>query len=1002
MLREGVTEETAVFRLSPQQEQLWRAEASGSSRRVRCVVDLPESDPAAVIGALQRAVNRHEILRTTFVRRSGMKLPGQAIHDQLEPTLVDDLGSDPGADAVVAAHFTSGPNGGSRLTLTLSAPCGDLRSSALLAAELRADLAGSPPDGEPLQYADYTEWRLETIAGQPSEADDLLRSPSLPFVRAEAVTADHLPVPIAVQFDAGAVARSAEACGVAPAVFLEACWHACVARVSGDGVVSVAHVLDGRTQQELEDAIGPYAQALPLTTTVDETTSIAEVADRVRRERTRLEQHQDNADGEALARAAGTCRLGFSHVRYPRGAGIHELLGAPAPFLANLCLLDDGDEARLELQVAPALVESGTAGLLSATLTAIVGAAGRDVTTPVADLAVRTPDLSSAEQSAFAGADEPRTTSTVTELFDAVVARAADVAAVVAHDGTLTYRELDERATQLAARLLEHGVGPDTAVALCFERSANSIVALLGVLKAGGAYLPLNFEHPAARLAHQLSEAKTRLLLTETSVSDRLPALDCPVLVVDDAAAVAAEQPPPVNTADDLVYVMYTSGSSGAPKGVGVTHGNLAAYATSILHRLGLGDTTGVSFAAVSALSTDLGNTSIFAALLGGGTLHLVSPADALDGQRFAAYLQAHPVDVLKITPSHLRALLSATEPVSVLPRRLLVLGGEALTWEFVDRVRETGSPCRILNHYGPTETTIGVCTFEPEAALPQGSTVPVGRPLPRSRVYVVDRALQLLPIGIPGELLIGGDGVARGYLGDPAQTAERFLPDPFAAADGARVYRTGDRVRALRDGTIEFLGRVDDQVKIHGYRVEPSEVQAVLATHPAVRQCAVVARAAGDDHELVAYVVSSGPVSAEDAKTFLRESLPAHMIPARVVELEALPLTASGKIDRRALPDPGLVEGGAGEYVAPRTPLEEELARIWQELLGVERVGIHDDFFSLGGHSLLATQAVIRIRRSIGDVPLHSLLNAPTVSALAEAIVDAELEAEAAAGDAV
>jgi long-subunit acyl-CoA synthetase (AMP-forming) len=258
----------------------------------------------------------------------------------------------------------------------------------------------------------------------------------------------------------------------------------------------------------------------------------------------------------------------------------------------------------------------------------------------------------------------------------------------------------------------------------------------------------------------------------------------------------------------------------------------------------------------------------------------------------------------------------------------------------------------------------------------------------------VVDRSLELLPLGVPGELCIGGLGVAHGYLGQPDQTRERFLPDPFTQDGTSRIYRTGDRVRALPGGNLEFLGRVDDQVKIHGFRVEPAEVQIVLATHAAVRQCTVVARVDSEgDAELVAYVVCSSKVSAEELRAFLRDSLPAYMVPAKVVELEALPFTASGKIDRRALPEPASLESVV-EYVAPRTALELELAQIWSELLGIERVGVNDDFFALGGHSLLATQAVIRIRNSIADVPLHSLFNAPTVSALAEAIVDAELEA--------
>jgi len=398
-----------------------------------------------------------------------------------------------------------------------------------------------------------------------------------------------------------------------------------------------------------------------------------------------------------------------------------------------------------------------------------------------------------------------------------------------------------------------------------------------------------------------------------------------------------------------------------------------------------------VSFAAVTALSTDLGNTSVFPALLGGGTLHLVAPGDAVDSSRFASYLEAHPIDVLKTTPTQLRALLDGDQPPAVLPKRWLVLGGEPLSWQLVDRLRAAAPTCRILNHYGPTETTVGTCTFEIGATSTVGSTVPIGRPLPRARAYVVGRNLRPLPVGVPGELCIGGDGVASGYLGQPEQTQERFLPDPFADETAARLYRTGDRVRALADGDLEFLGRTDDQVKIRGYRIEPGEIQSVLGTHPAVRQCAVIARPSGDDHELVAYVVPQGDVSTDELRAFLGESLPAYMVPAKFVSLNALPLTASGKIDRRALPDPAELELVA-EYVAPRTPLEEELARIWADLLGVNRVGVHDDFFALGGHSLLATQAVIRIRNTIADIELHIIFDAPTVATLADAIVAAEL----------
>ena len=485
-----------------------------------------------------------------------------------------------------------------------------------------------------------------------------------------------------------------------------------------------------------------------------------------------------------------------------------------------------------------------------------------------------------------------------------------------------------------------------------------------------------------------------RVLVTETSVADRLPPFDGPVIVLDREASSKRRLRRTrrrSTSSDDLVYVMYTSGSTGTPKGVGVTHRNLVAYTSGILERLGLEDARGTRFGAASALSTDLGNTSIFPALLGGGTLHLVPPDDALDGERFAAYIRSHPLDVLKITPSHFRALLDAAEAVAVVPRRWLVLGGEALPWQLVERLRRRTrsvshpQPLRTDRDHGRGVHVRGGCCFAG------------GRHRSRSGARSPARArtsstadCSRCRSGCPGSSASAARASRAATCGARTRPRRDSFPIRSRAMPGSRLYRTGDRVRALRDGSIEFLGRVDDQVKIRGYRVEPGEIERVLSAHPAVRQGAVVARSDSDGgHELVAYVVQADDVSTDQLQSFLRESVPAYMVPARFVRMDALPLTPSGKIDRRSLPDPGEVER-AVEYVAPRTPLEEELARIWQELLGVERVGVYDDFFALGGHSLLATQAVIRIRNAVADVPLHSLFNAPTVAALAE-VIEAE-----------
>jgi amino acid adenylation domain-containing protein len=979
-----LAQNTSSFRLSPQQEQLWRG-SGDPALLVQCVVT-GLGEPEAVHEALQAVVARHEALRTTFSFPPGVTVPVQVIHDALEPgwRLADEPPADVAAvEAAAGIDLEHGPvlraawTGDGRLVLTAAAACADARSLAVVAAELRDTGAD-----EPLQYADYAAWRNELLQpGAPglelADVADVPHSPRLPFTAAgSSGGARRAPVDL----DAAALAAGADACRVPVAWFLEACWHACVARLAAVDDIVVGTVLDGRAQAELTEAVGPYAQTLPLRTTIDETTTVAELVDRVRRSRRACEDVQDRVDAALLAEIAQRCTVGFSLAE--AGEDVQALLSAPTAFVVQL--LWDGVGAAV---LTPAEVDERAGRLAASALAAIVSAAGADTSAVVLDLPL---GAGGTDPSVLAGPDSRAAGSTVARLFEARADAAPDAPALVAGDETLTYGDLNARANRLAHRLRALGVGRDTGVGLCFERSAASIVGLLAVLKAGGAYVPLNYEHPGQRLVQQLTEAGAPVLLAETSVRDRVPAFAGETVYVDDPASDLADEPDvdpdPVNEADDLAYVMYTSGSTGVPKGVGVTHANLDNYVSAILARLG--DQDGPrSFAAVTALSTDLGNTSIFPSLLSGGTLHLVPPPVAMDGARFAAYL-------VKITPSHLRALLGAAPVAAMLPQHALVLGGEALAWDLVDRLRAGGATCRILNHYGPTETTIGTTTCDVDEAERSSETVPVGTPLAGTRAYVLDRKLRPLPVGVPGELCIGGAGVARGYVGQPEQTEIAFVADP-QGAPGARMYRTGDRARVLSDGRIEFLGRLDDQVKIRGYRVEPAEIEAVLERHPAVRDTAVVAREGADGElELVAYVVGTD-WSPDVLQAHLRDLVPPYMVPARFVALDALPFTPSGKIDRRALPAPGESERAA--FVAPRTPLEESLAKIWEDLLGVDRVGVDDDFFALGGHSLLATQAIIRIRSTYGDVPLHALFNAPTVAGLADAIVQAELEREAA-----
>jgi acyl-coenzyme A synthetase/AMP-(fatty) acid ligase len=439
---------------------------------------------------------------------------------------------------------------------------------------------------------------------------------------------------------------------------------------------------------------------------------------------------------------------------------------------------------------------------------------------------------------------------------------------------------------------------------------------------------------------------------------------------------------------------MYTSGSTGQPKGVAVEHRQLCNYLHAIVAGLEL--PTDASYAVVSTFAADLGHSVVFPSLCQGGCLHLVSQERAFGPEALAEYFRRHPIDCLKIVPSHLAALLVSLHPESLLPRQRLILGGEACGWALIETLQTLAPECRIFNHYGPTEATVGAMTYQVEHGHTRSRTVqlPLGSPLANTQVYILDTNLQPVPIGVPGELCIGGAGLARGYLHDRTQTAVKFMPHPFHDTPGARLYRTGDRARFLPDGRIDFLGRFDHQVKLRGFRIELGEVEAALSQHSGVREAVVIARQDGPgDAQLVAYIVPDQRQvpTVQELRHSLQEKLPDYMLPAAFVFLKALPLTANGKADRGALPAPGQ-SASRPPGVPPRTAVEEILAGIWSEVLGLQQVGVHDNFFELGGHSLLGIQVLSRVRHAFRvELPPRDLFEAPTVAGLAEALLKHE-----------
>jgi amino acid adenylation domain-containing protein/non-ribosomal peptide synthase protein (TIGR01720 family) len=588
-------------------------------------------------------------------------------------------------------------------------------------------------------------------------------------------------------------------------------------------------------------------------------------------------------------------------------------------------------------------------------------------------------------------------------LIEAQVKRDSDAVAVIFGDRHLTYEALNARANQLAHHLQTLGVGPDRLVGVCLEPSVEMLVGLLAILKAGGAYVPLDPAYPSERLHWMMQDAQVAVLLTQKRLTSRLPDHDR-ILCLDEEpspfGAYSQENPVSAVTADHLAYVIYTSGSTGRPKGTLISHRGVVNYLTWCVQAYAVeqGEGTVVH----SSLAFDLTVTSLFSPLLVGRSVELLPASLGVDSLADALNRRTQ-LSLVKLTPAQLQ-LLAERSPSHISERvNAFIIGGEALLPQQIAEWWAIAPQIRLVNEYGPTETVVGCCTYSVSGDDCESDTIPIGRPIANTQLYVLDSHGQPVPIGVAGALYIGGAGVARGYLNRPGLTAEKFVPNPFSGKPDDRLYQTGDWVRHLANGELEYLGRIDHQVKIRGYRIEPGEVEAVLVQHPNVQAGVVVPQRIEPEavepeaarsgslatQRLVAYAVPKPgqPLNAGDLRQFLEQRLPAYMVPTGFVLLDSLPLTTNGKIDRQALPQPGR-SPQAPPPTVPTTPLEAQLAQLWSQVLRLEQIGIHDHFFEVGGDSLLATQLVSRIRTALQiELPLRQLFEQPTIARLAQAI---------------
>lgn len=1028
---------TTGYRVSPQQQQLWLFQQNGLPCRTWGAVRIAGTlDAARLRDAVETVVQRHEILRTTFYRPAGMKVPLQVIHDQLPvawqqreapggntAAFLDALGHE-GPSAIdlehgpmVCADLVWRAPDEHVLVLELPALGADRAGLKNLFREIVRAYGGEPLAGEPLQYADFAEWQAGLA--QAGDEDSTAGAAFWQALQLSNRPAVRLPGERKPDADGGAPARAvmrlpltpelvalvesaAAKAGSPVSVFLLGAWASLLWRLTGQDELIVGYELEGRSQAELIDIPGLMARTLPVVASLEDL-SIAELARRLKKAVNEAEQWSAYLPVEEPA--AGAVQPGFSFDQslpaLEAGGARFTITRVESDISPHSLKLhcnwekDGAFEFNYDQRCFSAVEVERFAGYFRRLLDGVLREpATRVGSVDLLDRAERQRLVSDFNQTAAAYPE----TACVHFLFEEQAARTPDRLALVGDSRRWTYAELNARANQLAHWLRRQGVKPGTLVGLSMERTPDAIVAVLGILKAGGAYVPLHPEQPKNRLTHQIRETQTPVILTQEKVLAQLPPFQGQMLCIDrDAASLdreAVSNPERVNGAEDLVYVIYTSGSTGTPKGVAVRHRNLVNYAWFIRNKLDLeNERDGLHFATVSTLSADLGNTAVYPALISGGCLHIIAYETGMDGGALARYQAQHPIDVLKITPSHLKALLSHGDGKGILPRRHLFLGGEAVTWDLVQCVRDLGS-CGVINHYGPTETTVGSLTYDVPTGGPavDSATVPIGRPIGNTQVYLLDSQQQPIPVGVAGELCIGGAGVTAGYLNQPEQTAERFIRDPFSSQADARLYRTGDLARHLPDGNVEFLGRVDFQVKIRGFRVEPAEIESVLCRHSAVRQAVVVTRPdAAGERSLVAYIVpmTVRGLAVDELRGHLLQQLPDYMVPSAFVALDSLPLNANGKVDRRALPDPDDARlASTKTFTAPRNAMEAMLASIWAEVLGVEQVGVEDDFFELGGHSLLATQVVSRARTAFEvELPLRSLFESPTVAGLAAVI---------------
>ncbi len=1030
----------AAIPLSLAQQRLWfieQLEPGMGAYNIAAAVRLSGQLERAALGqALSEIVRRHEVLRTRFESRGGQPLQIVAAAAEQELGLLDlsllagaaqepQVGELAREEAGRGFDLSKGPllrttllrlgEAEHVLLVTMHHIISDGWSVGVMVRELSELYEAYREGGESglaelqLQYGDYAIWQREQErAGWGAEQMGYWREQlagvevlELPTDRGRPAVASYRggseSFSLGAELSRGLKELSRRE-GVTLFMTLLSGFQVLLGRYSGQEDIAVGTPSAGRQQAEIEELIGFFVNTLVMRTDLSGNPKVSELLGRVREMSLAAYEHQEvpfERLVEELQPERSLTHQPLFQVWFVLQNTPSEKVNVPGLNIQSVPIEDSFTKFDLMLSIdesedsLPGTLHFRTDLFDRSTVQRMLEHFRRVLEGMVADPQahiLELPLLSTAENRQILV--EFNSTATaydqqvcIHQLFEQQVERTPDATALVYEEQHVSYRELNRRANQLANYLKAKGVGLETRVAICMERSVEMMISLLGVLKAGGAYVPIDPGYPRERIEYMMGDAEAQVVLTQRHLAERVSESGVTVVSVDQEwESITSQSGSNCATAvsgENLVYVIYTSGSTGLPKAVGVTHQGLTNYLSECASN---SITAGRGECPVhSSLSFDLVITSLFPPLLTGQSLALLPNREELDA--LATGLTENRFDLLKLTPSHLKALSQLVKgKMPPHSEGCFVIGGEELTYDDLSFWQNSAPAIRLINEYGPTETVVGCCVHE--VCESRSGRVPIGKPIANTQMYILDQRLQPVPIGVNGELYIGGDGVARGYLNRADLTAEKFIADPFSQRPGARLYRSGDLARFQPDGEIEYLGRIDHQVKLRGYRIELGEIEAVLSEYEGVEQAVVVLR--GEEQRLVAYVVSrEAELSGQQLRAYLSGRVPEYMVPSAFVNLEQLPLTGNGKVDRRALPKPEVGDGT--EYVGPRDEIEEVLCAIWIELLGVERVGIHDNFFELGGDSILSIQVVARAREAgIQLTPKH-FFEHQTIAQLAE-----------------